>query len=196
MKMNKIEKLFVNTKKHAQYNIRILDQLLSHIDLSKTQRILLEIGCGIGLLSSHLSDKYQINVTGTDVDPEQIELAKEYNKENENLRFLEADAVKLPFNDNHFGMVVSYNVLHHTGLWNEALQEIRRVLQLQGIFILSDFIVSRFIKRILKTIVKKSRFVSRDELINLLRENNFKIIYERKPQGIFLKQYSMVLQKN
>jgi tocopherol O-methyltransferase len=103
MKMSKLEKIFVNPSAHAR-NIKVIEQLFSQIDLSNVKKVL-EVGCGIGVLSSYLAEKYKWEVTGIDLDPEQIEKAKNDHRENKYLKFLEADATKLPFGDSGFDMV-------------------------------------------------------------------------------------------
>lgn len=89
MKMIKLEKFFVNPTARAR-NIKTIEQLFSQIDLSNVKKVF-EVGCGVGVLSYYLTEKYKWNVTGIDLDPEQIERAKkdyeedkvDYSKEDE-----------------------------------------------------------------------------------------------------------------
>lgn len=188
MKMIKLEKIFVNRKKEAEKNIKIAEQLFSQIDLSNVKKVL-EVGCGIGVLSSYLAKEYGWNVTGIDLDPEQIERAKKDNKENENLRFLEADVTKLPFENNEFDMVLSFDVLHHIPNWDKALNEIRRVLSPKGFYILNDLAISRFMARI----YKNCGVYAVADIINHLKRNSFEVIYvEKISRGCF----SILFQKS
>ena len=98
----------------------------------------LELGCGIGVVSAFLSDTYGMNVTGTDYDPAQIELAKQRCAETHRLRFQTADAANLTFEDGTFDLVVSQNVFHHIPNWPEAAREVARVLRPGGILIWHD----------------------------------------------------------
>jgi len=109
MKMMKLEKIFVNPSARAR-NIKVIERLFSQIDLSKVKKVL-EVGCGIGVLSSYLAEKYQWEVTGIDLDLEQIDRAKNDHRENKYLKFLEADVTKLPFGDNEFDLVLSVDAL-------------------------------------------------------------------------------------
>jgi len=109
MKMIKIEKRVVNSKRHAQKNLELVERLFNRIDLRNTIQVL-EIGCGVGIVSAHLTNRYNMNVVGIDLDSEQIAIAKMYNKENEHLKFIEADSTKLPFGDHEFDMVLSIYV--------------------------------------------------------------------------------------
>ena len=152
--MGRFEKKFVNSKRHAQKNIELIEQLFKHIDLENISNVL-EIGCGVGITAVHLHDKYDMSVMGTDVDPEQIMLAKKHHKESKRLKFMESDATTLPFENQEFDMVLSFFVLHHIGSWDKALTEISRVLKPNGYFIFYDLTYSRFTTRLFKRIAKK-----------------------------------------
>jgi len=73
MKMSKLEKKFVNSKKHAQRNIRVVEQIFDKVELGDVSDAL-EVGCGAGIVAAHLSEKYNVRVAGTDVDSDQIYL--------------------------------------------------------------------------------------------------------------------------
>lgn len=204
MKMTKIEKKFVNSKRHAQKNIELVEQLFRRVDLSKKNKVL-EIGCGVGVVSAHLNIKYQMDVIGTDLDPEQIEIAKKYNKENEKLKFFEADATKLPFENNKFEIVLLLWVMHHINDWDRTLFEINRVLKTKGFFIFADLAYSRMFVRVgnfansnrfFRRIVKNYGIYTIDDIIYFLKNINFEIIYKEKPKGVISKNYNIVFQKN
>ena len=194
MKMSKIEKRFVNSKRHAQKNIKLVERLFNRIDVSNINRVL-EIGCGVGIVSAHLANRYNMNVMGIDLDPEQIAIAKMYNKENEHLKFIEADATKLPFGDHEFDMVLSIYVLHHMGNWEKPLEETNRVLKQNGYFIFYDLACSKFTARIFSPFVKKYAFYTIDDISNCLSRDGFKIIHTEKPKGIIMKNHSIVFRK-
>ena len=69
MKMIKLEKIFVNASARTR-NIKVIERLFSQINLSNVKKVL-EVGCGIGVLSPYLTEKYKWEVTGIDLDPEQ-----------------------------------------------------------------------------------------------------------------------------
>jgi len=141
--MSKLEKIFVNLSARTR-NIKTFEHLFSQIDLSNVKKVL-EVGCGIGVLSSYLSEKYEWEVTGIDLDPKQIERAKNDYGENKYLKFLEADATKLPFEDNEYDLVLSSDVLHHiVSDWEKALSEISRVLRPDGFYVLNDLTFPSF----------------------------------------------------
>jgi ubiquinone/menaquinone biosynthesis C-methylase UbiE len=195
MKMSKLEKKFVNSRSHAQRNLKLLGPLLHQIDLDHITQIL-EIGCGAGIVAATLKEKYNMNVTGTDVDPEQIEMAKKYHQESETLRFFEADATRLPFENRQFDMVLSLQVFHHVGDWQAALGEVNRVLKPKGYFVLGDLAFSRFLTTMLRPIVKNYGLYTIDDIITAMRGNRFETLYREGPQGLLLKRCRLVFQKS
>jgi ubiquinone/menaquinone biosynthesis C-methylase UbiE len=195
MKMSKMEKKFVNSKRHAQENLRLVEGLFDKIDVSNVRSVL-EIGCGVGVVSAHLANEYDMDITGIDLDPEQIVLAKMHNEENERLRFIEADAKRLPFGNEEFDMVLSIYVLHHVNDWGKALEEICRVIQQDGYFLFNDLAVSEFTARIFRPLVKKYAAYTIDEIIQCLRGYGFKIVHSEITKGSIMKNYGMVFHKD
>lgn len=195
MKMGRLEKIYVNSKKRAEKNTEILEQLFTQVDLSNV-RTVLEVGCGIGVVASNLSDKYQWDVTGIDLDPKQIEIAKNDNVENENLKFFEADVTELPFEDGEFDGVLSFDVLHHIPDWDKALHEISRVLKPKGLYLLNDLALAK----IFRIFENSGGFFTADDIIDHLRENSFKVTYAESPKvNIFAKlarHFCIISQKN
>lgn len=189
MKMSKFEKIFVNPSARSR-NIKTFEQLFSQIDLSNVKKVL-EVGCGIGVLSSYLAEKYEWEVAGIDLDPEQIERAKNDYRENKYLKFLEADATKLPFGDNEYDLVLSSDALHHiVSDWEKALSEISRVLRPNGYYVLNDLTFPSF------SFFKKWSLPV-DDITNYLKRNNFEIIYEKKPKSTIVgNRFSIISQKN
>ena len=187
--MSKLEKIFVNLSARTR-NIKTFEHLFSQIDLSNVKKVL-EVGCGIGVLSSYLSEKYEWEVTGIDLDPKQIERAKNDYGENKYLKFLEAAATKLPFEDNEYDLVLSSDVLHHiVSDWVKALSEISRVLRPDGFYVLNDLTFPSF------SFFKKWSLPV-DDITNYLKRNNFKIIYEKRPKStIFGNRFSIISQKH
>ena len=189
-----LEKKFINSKRHAQKNIELIERLFEHIEFQNIRHVL-EIGCGIGVTAAHLHNKYNMSVIGTDLDPEQIMLAKNHHKENKRLKFMELDATALPFENQEFDMVLSMFVLHHIGSWDKTLTEISRVLKLNGHLIFYDLAYSRFTTRLLKRIVKKYGVYTIHDIITILKSNNIESVYKEKPHGVTMKNYAVVFQK-
>ncbi|WP_066175687.1 class I SAM-dependent methyltransferase [Bacillus marinisedimentorum] len=90
----------------------------------------LDIGCGPGH-STTLLQQAGYSPVGIDLSAEMIEKAK--NRDNgDNLTFLQADVMQLPFKSGEFDAVTVINVLEWTASPLKALAEIRRVLKPGG----------------------------------------------------------------
>ena len=194
MKIGKIEKRFMTSQEHAKQGIRHAERLLKYVNLTENQKYL-EVGCGNGHICKHLARKYNLNFTGTDVDPEMIQLAKKNIGDMPNIRLLEMDATKMPFEDKEFDIVLSFGVMHHIGNWEKALEEISRVLKPQGFLIFGDLAYSRFITRIFRPIVKNYGIYTIDDITHFLKRNNFEIIHKEGPKGLIMKYYDIIFQK-
>ena len=185
--MIKLEKIFVNLSAVTR-NIKVIERLFSQIDLSNVKNVL-EIGCGIGVLSSYLAEKYGWRVTGIDLDPEQIKSAKKTHREDKNLNFLKADALKLPFMENEFDLVLSVDALHHIPNRNETFDELNRVLKSNGFYILVDIALPKFFGKF---------SIPVENAINYLKRNSFKLIYGKKPSKINIigRRFRIIFQKS
>lgn len=98
---------------------------------------ILDIACGEGFGSNFLS-KNALTVTGVDISAEAIEHAiRKYN--NETTKFIESGATSIPFDDESFDVVVSFETLEHLNRADQDLflNEVVRVLKKEGIFIVS-----------------------------------------------------------
>ena len=97
----------------------------------------LEIGCGTGYGANHLSGSAS-SIVAIDIREGGISYCQDkYGKDN--LVFLEADGLKLPFKDNSFDIALSFQVVEHIEPKSvlNYLTEIKRVLKKEGTFILS-----------------------------------------------------------
>lgn len=181
-------------KKHAERGIKHVKRLIPHINIKENQNYL-EIGCGNGHVSKYLAGKYNLKVTGTDVDPDMIQLANQDIGELKNIRFIEMDATIMPFEENEFDIVLSFGVLHHISNWQNVLREISRVLKPEGYFIFGDIAYSRFTTNLVKRISRNYGAYTIDDIVQFLKKQNFIIYYEEPRTGIILSYYSKVFQK-
>ncbi len=98
----------------------------------------LDIGCGFGWFEFNVLRRGVSHVTGIEHTPESLEAA-EKNLADPKVEFRIASALALPFNDNSFDTVVSWEVLEHLpkGSESEMFAEAARVLKKSGRFYLS-----------------------------------------------------------
>lgn len=102
--------------------------------------IILDIGCESGYMLKKIRNlNHFCKCYGIDNDPSGLG-----NVENCDLRI--ADAEKLPFDNKYFDRVFVLDVLEHIGKFDNVINEIYRVLKLNGLVILSGPIESWFYK--------------------------------------------------
>ncbi len=170
MKMNRIEKWFVNRPQRAKQAIGRAERLLHFTDIEGKQNYL-EVGCGNGAVSRYFAVKYLLDVTGIDVDPDQIKSAQNSIQGLPNVRFFEADATNLPFPDKNFDIVLSFFVMHHISNWLDALKEIHRVLKPGGYFVYSDLLYAKLPAKV-ASLFRDKYGVTRLEDLNSFAENS------------------------
>jgi len=179
MRMGKFEKLFVNRPSRSQRVTEHAEKMLRLAGFSPGQSYL-DFGCGNGSAAVYLASKLGLEVTGIDVDPEQIEAARARGKETAKARFFTVDGTKLPFNDNEFDFVATHMVTHHIPNWHQALLQMLRVLRPSGYLIYKDFALPSWVASIGKKIVKNMGFPTADELDRFARENHLAPIHSAR----------------
>ncbi|MBE7556649.1 MAG: class I SAM-dependent methyltransferase [Anaerolineales bacterium] len=193
--MTTLEKKFVNRKQKGEYNIARVRDCFNHLDLGHIYRGL-ELGCGIGAVSAFLANEYNMNITGTDFDAEQVELARSLHPETDLLHYRVEDASRLTFPAHTFDLVIAQNVFHHIPEWEKAVQEVARVLSSGGYFIWFDLAVPGLIKKVLKPAARHSGLYTLAEVRSeFLRCGFTQLYYDRIPHGPF-SHHHLILQKS
>ena len=95
----------------------------------------LDIACGLGYGTSLLAEVCDA-VVGADVDPGVIAKAAGDFPESANLSFEVADCEALPFENNEFDAVISFETIEHVNA-DKYLAEMDRILTSGGVFIIS-----------------------------------------------------------
>jgi len=72
----------------------------------------LDVGCGIGGPAKFLNDTFNATVLGVDLSSNCVSIANKRNVST-SMNFIVADAVTYPFEDNHFDLVYSRDVILH-----------------------------------------------------------------------------------
>ncbi len=195
MKMASFEKRFVNRERKAKGNINKLIKQMLVLDLHDIQDVL-EIGCGIGSVAAYLADNYSANVWGTDLDIEEIEIAKNLYSGNNRLKYLVEDASNLSFDNEKFDMVVSQNVFHHIPNWEKAIYEISRVLKINGFLFWLDFAFPKFLVSILKNVIKNYGLYTIRDIRTIFKIARLQELnYEKMIYGPMIHHY-LILKKN
>lgn len=104
--------------------------------LLKSRRHLLEIGCGTGRMTRHLSAAFK-KITAVDISGEMISQARSRLAGCKNVDLYETDGQSFPLADKSVDVVFSYIVFQHLRsrrLVKKNFLEARRVLRPKGIF--------------------------------------------------------------
>ena len=120
------------------YNRNTLEHLHRYavaLEFAKGKRVL-DIACGEGYGSKLLAD-IALEVIGVDINEKTIIDASEKYKKG-NLRFLTGAADNIPLESKYFDVVVSFETIEHHDRHDEMMQEIKRVLKNDGLFIISS----------------------------------------------------------
>jgi ubiquinone/menaquinone biosynthesis C-methylase UbiE len=176
MKMGKLEKLFVNSAGHSRSVSRHAEKLLRYTGFEPKQRYL-DVGCGNGSAPIHIAKSFGLDVTGVDVDPEQIQAAEASSQGLPNARFMTVDSIQLPFEDGEFDIVATNKVMHHIPNWEDAVAEMLRVLKPGGYLIYSDLVFPGPIAQLGASLLGNlSGFPTRKALNSIVAQNDLTAI--------------------
>ena len=98
--------------------------------------IVLDIACGTGYGSKILSSKAK-QVIGGDLNEATIDYNKKFYNNIPNLKFEIMDGTKLPYKDNTFDALISFETLEHTRDFIPMLNEFKRTVKSGGTIIIS-----------------------------------------------------------
>lgn len=106
----------------------------------KSQAKIIDVATGTGAQAYELA-KLGLDVTGVDLSPEMLEQAKKKIDNSLKLRFLHADATKLPFKNDEFDAASISLGLHDMpiGIGEQVLQEMKRVVRKRGPVLIVDY---------------------------------------------------------
>jgi len=101
---------------------------------------ILEVGCGRGGGLSYINRYFgPKTVTGIDLNQKAVKFCSSYYKNEGNNRFFQADAQKLPFENESFDVVLNVESSHRYPDPVKFLNEVKRVLKPGGYFSFVDF---------------------------------------------------------
>jgi len=108
----------------------------------------------------------------------------------ENMFFLHADALDLPFREKTFHTIISLNLLHCVNDLKTLLREIKRVLAVDGNSVLTTLVQSRrWNNRYLDMLARSGALVSRssEELLSAFNDVEMKVAHKVKGNLAFIK---------
>jgi ubiquinone/menaquinone biosynthesis C-methylase UbiE len=189
MKMTALEKHFVNGLSHTRTVAGRARQMLERIGHQAGWRYL-DVGCGTGAAACAIAGDGRLEVTGVDVDPQQVAAAND-TAGRANLRFRVMDATALDFRDGEFDIVATSMTTHHIPDWERALSEMVRVLRPGGYLIYSDHVFPAWLARAARRFICFLGFPSAGALDALAAQAGLSKVYEarqsRRVDAIWLK---------
>lgn len=121
------------------------EQMYAHIRTAIQGKEVLELATGTGIIAFHTAEAAH-SYLATDYAEEMLRVAnndKQFNRlraKGANLRFEQADATCLPYEDGQFDVVLIANALHIMPDPDAAISEIKRVLRPDGMLIAPTYI--------------------------------------------------------
>ena len=103
---------------------------------TKTGIVILDLACGTGYGANMLAESSKNTVIGGDISEDALLMATNKYKQN-NLSFQKLDGTALPFSDNYFDIVTSFETIEHLSEYNKLVSEFYRVLKPGGKLFLS-----------------------------------------------------------
>jgi ubiquinone/menaquinone biosynthesis C-methylase UbiE len=144
-------------------------------DTVKANGLVLDVGCGTGLLFQHVAGK-SAGVVGLDISRKTLSNAKKREKEFRNVHLVLADADHMPFNDGLFDGVYAFTVIQNLPNPEDALAEMRNVARVGSTVVVTGL----------------KKCFSQNALISLLETAGFRVV--RLEDACNLKCYVAVCQ--
>ncbi len=117
--------------KEERGNLQTNLEFLAQTDLIRPKDRILEIGCGIGTVVYELSEKGH-DIAGIDISGEAID----YGRKKYSDMHLEVQAAEtLPYEDESFEVVLSFDLFEHIAAIDKHISEVRRVLRPGGYYL-------------------------------------------------------------
>jgi 2-polyprenyl-3-methyl-5-hydroxy-6-metoxy-1,4-benzoquinol methylase len=151
---------------------RLFKNILQNYLVPKGKTKLLEIGCGTGNFIEHIVKNENLDITGSEIYLKGLVYAKNNLP---SVNFVQFDVTRGKIGE-QFDIITAFDVIEHIENDNAALSNISKMLNKDGVLIIS-VPQHMFLWSKLDEIVKHKRRYSRRDLLDKLKTNNFDIDY-------------------
>ncbi len=127
---------------------------LSNVHL-KENRLILDMGCGTGLLFPYIADKAKLLV-GIDTSAKLLKRAQKRARQNPNVTLIQADADHTPFKNQTFHIVFAITLLQNMPDPTATLKEIGRITKPKAVIILTT-LKKKFTQKAIIKLLKKTK---------------------------------------
>ena len=164
----------------TRFRLRLIAESIS----PKKDDAMLDVGCGVGLMSWFFSRKCK--VYGIDVSYDSVKFASR----NKRTQFVTGDALALPFKDNSFDYIITSEVMEHVEDGSSFVRELKRVTKPSGIIILSTPSLDGLLRVSKVCHSHGSEYhhragYSKKELVPMFRKNGLKVLKVRYGLNFF-----------
>ncbi|MDC0056590.1 bifunctional 2-polyprenyl-6-hydroxyphenol methylase/3-demethylubiquinol 3-O-methyltransferase UbiG [Alphaproteobacteria bacterium] len=148
---------------------------------------ILDLGCGGGLTCEPLA-RLKAKVTGVDFVKQNIEVAKNHAKISKlQINYIHEDLDSLKIKKK-YDIVLLLEILEHLDNWKNIILKIKKILKPNGLLVISSinktslskifaiFVAENILKWVPKNTHDYDKFVTPNELSNILSKNNFNIL--------------------
>ena len=193
-----MENILKSTAQKDLENLRAYyDFLILKEDIEN--KVVLDIGCGYGAFVLYASEKNVKKVVGIEITEKDLETAKKCVKK-ENVELKVGSGIEIPYPDNYFDTVVSFEVLEHIpkNTENKMFSEINRVLKKNGKLYLSTPFDSFIAKSLDPAFyLTGHRHYSLKQIGEFTKNNNLEIISTRVWGGFWqiIAQFDLYISK-
>ena len=172
----------INKKVHKKLKEIVADEITKDDDV-------LECACGTGMLTKVVAPKSK-SIIATDFSSKMLKRAKKKCKKFNNVEFMNANIMKLDFDDNSFDIVIAANVIHLLDDPIKAINELDRVCKENGKIVIPTYInkddngnTSGFAKRIGASGADFKRQFTYDSYIDFFNELGYKNVEYKMING-------------
>jgi len=128
------------TEQAAQ--ILMQELIAQKLKLTKNKKVL-DAGCGQGVTSLYLAQKYHCKITGISIIPFEIKIARANANSQKKLNYKLMDYNNLEFPDNHFDCIYTTESAVHSYDIEKTLKEFFRVLKPGGKLVMSEYTLAQ-----------------------------------------------------
>jgi ubiquinone/menaquinone biosynthesis C-methylase UbiE len=149
-------------------------------DLQLNERTVLEVGCGAGRFTEVFLKSFPKLILSS-VDLSNAVEANQINfPQNERHQILQADATKLPYENNSFDLVVCLGVIQHTPNPEDTIEELFKKVKPGGTLVIDHYTKSfsfytKLTAQLLRPIVKRMSYNKRMKFVKLLTNTFFPV---------------------
>lgn len=171
-----------------------IDLALSHLEFMKYK--ILDVGCGTGGTADYIYQKGWGNVTGIDIDDNQIKYAKDKYV---NVSFEACDVIDISnVFDNKFNLILHFNSFYAFNDRNKALNAINRISTDDAKILIFDYVdINNYTKN--PIVINEEPILSNlfklEDLKNDLSNNNWRIIKLIDLSSEYIEWYKNLITK-